>query len=111
MPKSVALPILNPLAAATPKMAPMAIFSAQVFPDPTPQTETRMPMMIGRSGRIRWNQRLCGCAGNIRFTLSKIDQTVDHKDHPGLHNAKGYIGWLGHGDPVAFRNVRIKELP
>jgi hypothetical protein len=44
--------------------------------------------------------------------LSKIDKTIDHQAHPGLHNAKGYIVWLGHGnDPVAFRNVRIKELP
>jgi len=43
--------------------------------------------------------------------LSKIDKTPDHEKHPGLHNAKGYVGWLGHGDPVAFRNVRIKTLP
>jgi hypothetical protein len=43
--------------------------------------------------------------------LSKIKDTMDHHQHPGLHNAKGYIGWLGHGDPVAFRKVRIKELP
>jgi hypothetical protein len=43
--------------------------------------------------------------------LSKIDKTPDNQNHPGLHNAKGYIGWLGHGDPVAFRHVRIKELP
>jgi hypothetical protein len=43
--------------------------------------------------------------------ISKVTKTIDHLDHPGLHNAKGYIGWLGHGDQVAFRNVRIKELP
>jgi hypothetical protein len=43
--------------------------------------------------------------------LSKIDKTLDHQPHPGLHNAKGYVGWLGHGDPVAFRNIRIKTLP
>ena len=43
--------------------------------------------------------------------LSKIDKTMDHQQHPGLHNAKGYIGWLGHGDPVAFQHVRIKPLP
>jgi hypothetical protein len=43
--------------------------------------------------------------------ISKIDKTIDGQPHPGLHNAKGYIGWAGHGDPVAFRNVRIKELP
>jgi hypothetical protein len=44
--------------------------------------------------------------------LSKIQKPLDGQSHPGLHNAKGYIGWLGHGnDPVALRNVRIKELP
>ncbi len=43
--------------------------------------------------------------------LSKIGKTLDGKSHPGLHNTAGHIGWLGHGDPVAFRNVRIKQLP
>jgi hypothetical protein len=43
--------------------------------------------------------------------IAKIDKTADGQAHPGLHNAKGYIGWAGHGDPVSFRNVRIKELP
>ena len=44
--------------------------------------------------------------------IGKLAQTVDGKPHPGLHNAKGYIGLLGHNaDPVAFRNIRIKELP
>jgi hypothetical protein len=44
--------------------------------------------------------------------LSKIDanDTIDHRPHPGLHNAKGHIGFLGHGDQVEFRNIRIKEL-
>lgn len=31
--------------------------------------------------------------------------------HPGLKNEKGHIGFLGHGDPLEFRNIRIKELP
>jgi hypothetical protein len=43
--------------------------------------------------------------------IAKIEKTVDGAEHPGLHNPKGYISWQGHGDPVAFRNVRIKELP
>ena len=30
--------------------------------------------------------------------------------HPGLHRAKGFVGFLGHNDPVQFRNVRIKSL-
>ncbi len=36
--------------------------------------------------------------------------TVDHKDHPGLLREKGYIGFLGHGSELKFRNIRIKEL-
>ena len=37
--------------------------------------------------------------------------TVDHKNHPGLFNASGHIGLLGHGAGIKFRNIRIKELP
>jgi hypothetical protein len=71
----------------------------------------------------QWNQEEIRADGpHIKVTLngtviteadlSKIEKTIDHQDHPGLHRSKGHIVWLGHGnDPVAFRNVRIKELP
>lgn len=36
--------------------------------------------------------------------------TLDGKDHPGLKRRSGYIGFLGHGDVVRFRNIDIKEL-
>ena len=36
--------------------------------------------------------------------------TIDGRDHPGLFNPSGYIGFLGHGHRVAFRNIRIKTL-
>ncbi len=36
--------------------------------------------------------------------------TMDGNKHPGLMNAKGHIGFLGHGDVVRFRNIRIKKL-
>ncbi len=36
--------------------------------------------------------------------------TVDHRNHPGMFNKTGHIGFLGHGPGVKFRNVRIKEL-
>jgi hypothetical protein len=36
--------------------------------------------------------------------------TVDHRDHPGLKNTSGHIGFLGHGSHVEFRALRIKEL-
>jgi len=36
--------------------------------------------------------------------------TMDHNQHPGLLNKSGYIGFLGHGDVVRFKNIRIKKL-
>jgi HEAT repeat protein len=36
--------------------------------------------------------------------------TADKREHPGLHNPSGHIGFLGHGSVVRFRNLRIREL-
>lgn len=46
--------------------------------------------------------------GNIRDAVK--NGTPDGKEHPGLFNKKGHIGFLGHGSYVKFRNIRIKEL-
>lgn len=35
---------------------------------------------------------------------------IDHRNHPGLFNKQGHIGFLGHGDGIRFRNVRILDL-
>ncbi len=37
-------------------------------------------------------------------------ETIDGVKHPGLKRDKGHIGFLGHGDYLEFRNLRIKEL-
>ncbi len=36
--------------------------------------------------------------------------TLDGEEHPGLKNTKGHISFLGHGDRIAFRNLRVKDL-
>jgi len=36
--------------------------------------------------------------------------TADHKEHPGLARTTGHIGFLGHGDVLRFKNMRIKKL-
>ncbi len=33
------------------------------------------------------------------------------KRHPGVSRTSGYIGFLGHGTRVEFRNIRIRVLP
>lgn len=36
--------------------------------------------------------------------------TMDHREHPGLKRTTGHIGFLGHGDTLYFRNIRVKDL-
>ena len=44
--------------------------------------------------------------------LSKVDLTsvMGKKKHPGLGLTEGYFGFAGHNDPVAFRDLSIKDL-
>jgi len=37
-------------------------------------------------------------------------KTLDGQAHPGLKRTSGHIGFLGHGDEVHFRNIRVKPL-
>jgi len=37
--------------------------------------------------------------------------TLSGKEHPGLKRTAGHIGFLGHGDHVEYRDIRIKVLP
>ena len=41
---------------------------------------------------------------------ASLNGTMDHKEHPGLLRTSGHIGFLGHGDVVRFKNIRIKRL-
>ncbi len=36
--------------------------------------------------------------------------TVDGKEHPGLLNPSGRIGFLGHGHRMEFKNIRVRAL-
>lgn len=44
------------------------------------------------------------------YLESSKNGTLDKKEHPGLQRSRGHIGFLGHGDVVRFRNIKIKEL-
>ncbi len=69
----------------------------------------------------QWNSEEIMCKGSrvrvrlngtviVDADLDKIKETMDGRDHPGLHNKKGHIGFLGHGARIEFRNIRIREL-
>ena len=69
----------------------------------------------------QWNYEEIEVRGQtIKVTLNGtkiLDVDIDKFDrsqiaHPpkGLDRKKGYIGFAGHNDPVAFRNFRVKRL-
>jgi hypothetical protein len=42
--------------------------------------------------------------------VSKVTEFMDNKEHPGKDRTSGHFGFAGHNDPVAYRNVEIREL-
>jgi len=71
----------------------------------------------------QWNKEEIIAKGNkIKVTLNGTvildgdikaaskNGTMDHKEHPGLLRTTGHLGFLGHGDIVRFRNMRVKKL-
>ena len=69
----------------------------------------------------QWNSQEISCQGNqVKITLNgvvivdadleKVGTPKVVARHPGLKRKSGYIGFLGHGARVEFRNIRIKEL-
>jgi Domain of Unknown Function (DUF1080) len=70
-----------------------------------------------------WNKEEIIAKGNkIKVTLNGTvildgdikeafkNGTLDNKDHPGLFRPSGHLGFLGHGDVIRFRNMRVKKL-
>lgn len=47
----------------------------------------------------------------VDANLDDVTDPEKLKKHPGLKRTSGHIGFLGHGEPLEFRNIRIKELP
>ena len=70
-----------------------------------------------------WNKEEIIAKGNkIKVTLNGTvildgdikeafkNGTLDNKEHPGLFRPSGHLGFLGHGDVVRFRNMRVKKI-
>ncbi len=67
-----------------------------------------------------WNQQRVTVMGptvkvelndQIILRANLDDLSARHPQHQGVKRRAGHIGWLGHGDRVAFRKIHIGELP
>jgi hypothetical protein len=68
-----------------------------------------------------WNtEEIYANGSHIRVTLNDqvivdadLSQITDEevvKKHPGIRQASGFLGFIGHGSRIEFRNLRIQEL-
>jgi hypothetical protein len=46
----------------------------------------------------------------LETNLNSVTDAEKLLKHPGLFRERGHLGFLGHGDYLEFRNLRIKEL-
>lgn len=84
-------------------------------------------IVAARRGFLRpageWNHEVIRAAGNqITVTLNgqvivsadiaeaSSGGTLSGREHPGLFNESGYVGFLGHGDEVAYRRIQLREF-
>lgn len=49
--------------------------------------------------------------GEITLRTNLDDLNRSHPDHEGAKRRSGHIALLGHRSPVAYRNIRIREIP
>lgn len=63
---------------------------------------------VGRQITVRLNGTTI-VDGDLDAAL--LHGAMDGKDHPGARRTSGRVGFLGHNDPVAFRHIRIREIP
>jgi HEAT repeat protein len=66
-------------------------------------------MAVGNHIKVTLNGEVI-LDGDIAKASKNGAEPSDHKDHPGLLNKAGHIGFLGHGSPLKFRNLRIRNM-
>jgi hypothetical protein len=75
---------------------------------PTGQWNSEEIVVDGRTVVVTLN--------GVEITRTNLDEatrngTLSGHKHPGLARTSGHIGFLGHGDRVGYRNIRVKPLP
>ncbi len=73
---------------------------------PAGEWNTEEIIAQGRSIKVTVNGQTI-----VDANLNDVTDPEKIRKHPGIFRERGHIGFLGHGDYLEFRNIRIKELP
>jgi len=76
----------------------------QGFLKPTGEWNQQRVTVMGPTVKVELNDQII-----LRANLD--DLAARHPKHEGVKRRSGHIGFLGHGDRVAFRKIHIGELP
>jgi hypothetical protein len=94
--------------------------------DPRQTHGSAYGMVAATRGHLRpvgeWNEQEVTVQGSaitvvlngtviLDTNLARVTTFLDDRPHPGKDRTEGHFGFAGHNDPVAFRNIRIRELP
>jgi hypothetical protein len=94
--------------------------------DPRQAHGSAYGMVAATRGHLKpigeWNQQEVTVVGStikvvlngatiLDADLATVTSFMADTPHPGKDRTEGHFGFAGHNDPVAFRNVRIRELP
>jgi hypothetical protein len=76
----------------------------QGFLKPVGEWNQQRVTVMGPSLKVELN-------GEIILQVDLNETSKKFPKHEGVKRRAGHIGWLGHGDRVAYRNINIGELP
>ena len=76
----------------------------QGFLKPVGEWNQQRVTVMGPTIKVELNDQII-----LRANLD--DLAARHPEHAGVKRRSGHIGFLGHGDRVAFRKIHIGELP
>jgi hypothetical protein len=117
-----------------PSVAYVGMTELQVLDDGDPKYKDLDPrqahgsaygMVAAKRGALRpvgqWNEQEVTVTGStikvvlngttiLDTDLSTVTSFMADSPHPGKDRTEGHFGFAGHSDPVAFRNIRIRQL-
>ncbi len=82
------------------------VFGAKTgFLKPAGEWNSQEVVVEGRRVKVILNSHLI-----LDADLDAVTDPAIRAQHPGLQRTSGHIGFLGHDEPIEFRNIRIKVL-
>ena len=72
---------------------------------PTGQWNFQRVTVVGSTIRVELNGTVI-----LDGDVSKVTKYMGNSPHPGKDRRRGHFGLAGHGDPVLYRNLEIREL-